>query len=245
MQKFVDLLIIIPARKGSKGILNKNIRLLKKHPLISYSIEAAKRIKEKNKIIHISTDSKKILEISKIYYNSNNKLRPKTISKDSSIDLDFLNYTLKLYYKKKIFFKNCLILRPTNPIRKIKTLNKVYKKFLNSNFNSLKSIYKCEKTPFKMWTVDKKQELKNVCKLNNYEFFNYPRQILPLTFYQTGAIEIIKINFKKKLKKFSGKKIMGIALSKEESIDIDKYRDLVKAEKILKSNKSYIFPKTL
>ena len=56
-----------------------------------------------------------------------------------------------------------------------------------------------------MWTVDKKQELKNVCKLNNYEFFNYPRQILPLTFYQTGAIEIIKINFKKKLKKFSGK----------------------------------------
>ena len=66
MQKFVNLLIIIPARKSSKGILNKNIRLLKKHPLISYSIEAAKRIIEKSKIIHISTDSNKILRISKM-----------------------------------------------------------------------------------------------------------------------------------------------------------------------------------
>ena len=243
MQKFVNLLIIIPARKSSKGILNKNIRLLKKHPLISYSIEAAKRIIEKSKIIHISTDSNKILRISKYYCDTNNDLRPKNISKDTSIDLDFLNYTLKLYNNKKIFFKNCLILRPTNPIRKISSLNNVYKKFLYSNADSLKSLYKSEKTPFKMWKFNKNQLLKNICKLNNGEFFNYPRQILPLAFYQTGTIEIIRINFKKKLKKFSGNKNMGTVLSKEESMDIDDYQDLLNAEKILKKNKSYIFPK--
>lgn len=81
MQKFVNLLIIVPARKSSKGILNKNTRLLKKHPLISYSIEAAKRIIEKSKIIHISTDSNKILKISKYYYDTNNDLRPKIFQK--------------------------------------------------------------------------------------------------------------------------------------------------------------------
>lgn len=243
MQKFFDLLIIIPARKGSKGLINKNIKLLKKHPLISYSIEAAKRIKVINKIIHLSTDSIKILKISKKYYDFDNILRPKDISKNNSIDLDFLNHTLKLYNKKKIYFKNCLILRPTNPIRRIDTLNNVYNKFLISNADSLKSIYKTEKTPFKMWTLNKEQLLKNVCKLNNDEFFNYPRQILPLVFYQTGTIEIIKINFKKKLKNFSGNKIMGTILSKEESIDIDKSQDLLDAEKILKNNKNYIFPK--
>ena len=60
MQKFVNLLIIIPARKGSKGLINKNIRLLKKHPLISYSIEAAKSLKEKNKILQdLETSIKK------------------------------------------------------------------------------------------------------------------------------------------------------------------------------------------
>ena len=71
-----QLLVIIPARSKSKSLKNKNIRKLNGHPLVAYSIEAAKNIIEKNKVIHLSTDSKKILKICKKYHFFGKDLRP-------------------------------------------------------------------------------------------------------------------------------------------------------------------------
>ena len=120
MKHKIQLLVIIPSRSQSKKLKNKNIRLLNNHPLVAYSIEAAKNIEEKNKIVHLSTDSKTIINISKKYYKINDDLRPKKIARDESLDIDFLNYTLYFYSKKNILFKYFIILRPTNPIRKKK-----------------------------------------------------------------------------------------------------------------------------
>ena len=92
-----NLLIIIPARSGSKGIKNKNIKKLKSKPLIYYSIRIAKKIKEKNKIIFCSTDS---IKIKNIVEKCNIKvpfLRPKNISKDLSTDITFVNHALKKF----------------------------------------------------------------------------------------------------------------------------------------------------
>ena len=234
MSKKVRLLVIIPARYKSKQLKNKNIRLINNHPLVAYSIEAAKDIKERNKIIHLSTDSKKIIDISKRYHQINNDLRPKKLAEDDSLDIDFLNYTLQFYNKKKILFRYCIILRPTNPVRNKKTLERFYSIFKNSKFDSLKSIYKSPKTPYKMWVKNGKS-IKNIIQNKKGEFFNYPRQKLPQTYFQTGTIEIININYKNKLKNFSGNKIMGIEVSEAESIDIDNLSDLkIASKKLLK-----------
>jgi len=243
MKQKIQLLVIIPARAKSKKLKNKNIRRLGGYPLIAYSIQAAKVISERNKVIHLSTDSKKILNISKKYYNFTNDLRPKNFSSDYSLDLEFLNHTLKLYKKKNFFFKFCLILRPTNPIRNKNTINNFYRKFKNSEFDSLKSISESPKTPYKMW-IKKKNQINNIFINKKGEFYNYPRQKLPQTYYQTGTIEIIRINFKTILKSFSGKKIMGLKISKEEAIDIDEINDFKKAAKVIVSKK-YIIPKKL
>ena len=243
MQIKKKLLVIIPARSGSKSLKNKNIKILNGHPLISYSVEAAKNINEKDKIIHLSTDSKKYINICKKYYSFTNDLRPKNISKNYSLDIEFLNHTLNLYFKKNILFKYCIILRPTNPLRKKSTLNKSYIMFKKSNFNSLKTIFKTRKTPFKMWFKDGKT-LKNVFKNSKVEKFNLPRQKLKIAYDQTGTIEILKINFKKEVKKFSGKKIMGLEISKSEAVDIDDIKDLKLSIKIIKKN-NFINPKRL
>ena len=243
MKQKIQLLVIIPARAKSKKLKNKNIRRLGGYPLIAYSIQAAKVISERNKVIHLSTDSKKILNISKKYYNFTNDLRPKNFSSDYSLDLEFLNHTLKLYKKKNFFFKFCLILRPTNPIRNKNTINNFYRKFKNSEFDSLKSISESPQTPYKMW-IKKKNQINNIFINKKGEFYNYPRQKLPQTYYQTGTIEIIRINFKTILKSFSGKKIMGLKISKEEAIDIDEINDFKKAAKVIVSKK-YIIPKKL
>ena len=99
-----NLLIIIPARSGSKGLKNKNILKLNSKPLISYSISIAKKIKEKSKVIFCSTDSKKIKNIIERYKIDVPFLRPKKISKDLSTDITFVNHTLKEFSKKKNFF---------------------------------------------------------------------------------------------------------------------------------------------
>ena len=80
MHRF-NLLIIIPARKKSKQIINKNIRLISNHPLFVCSIEASKEV-DKKKIIHLLTDFQKILKLIKnirihlIIHNENNYLNP-------------------------------------------------------------------------------------------------------------------------------------------------------------------------
>jgi len=243
MQIKKKLLIIIPARSKSKSLKNKNIKKLGNHPLISYSVEAAKSITEKDKIIHLSTDSKKYINICKKYYDFKCDLRPKNLSKDFSLDIEFLNYTLNFYHKKGLLFNYCIILRPTNPIRKKNILNNSYRIFKKSNYDSLKTIFKTKKTPYKMW-FKKGKLIESVIKNQKIEKFNFPRQKLKEAYNQTGTIEILKINFKSKLKSFSGKKIMGFEISEAESIDIDHISDLKLCMKTLKKGK-FIKPKFL
>ena len=192
MQIKKQLLIIIPARSQSKSLKNKNIKKLGGHPLVSYSVEAAKNINEKDKIIHLSTDSKKYIDICRKYYDFKYYLRPKSLSKDYSLDIDFLNYTLNFYYKKNYLFKYCIILRPTNPLRKKATLNKSYNLFKKNNFHSLKTIFKARKTPYKMW-FKRGKLIENIFKNKKIEQFNYPRQKLKDAYNQTGTIEILKM----------------------------------------------------
>tara|TARA_B110000971_G_scaffold72605_1_gene74535 strand:- start:181 stop:912 length:732 start_codon:yes stop_codon:yes gene_type:complete len=235
-----QLLVIIPARSKSKSLKNKNIRMLSGHPLVAYSIEAAKNINEKNKVIHLSTDSKKILKICKKYHFFENDLRPGRLSKDFSLDIEFLNYTLNFYNDKKILFEYCIILRPTNPLRRKALLNKSYKLFKKNKFDSLKTIFKAPKTPYKMWFM-KGKLIESIIKDKKNEIFNYPRQKLRQAYCQTGTIEILRINFKKKLKSFSGNKIMGLSISEPESVDIDDIKDLRLSNKELRKG-NFIIP---
>ena len=88
MQIKKELLVIIPARSESKTLKNKNIKIINGHPLISYRVEAAKNINEKDKIIHLSTDTKKEFKISKKYNSITNHLRPQKITKEYSFEIE-------------------------------------------------------------------------------------------------------------------------------------------------------------
>ncbi|MBD1166876.1 acylneuraminate cytidylyltransferase family protein [Pelagibacterales bacterium SAG-MED09] len=228
-----NLLIIIPARSGSKGLKNKNILKLNSKPLISYSISIAKKIKEKSKVIFCSTDSKKIKNIIERYKIDVPFLRPKKISKDLSTDITFVNHTLKEFSKKKIFFNIGLILRPTSPFRNIKNIEKGYSIFKKKNASSMRAICYAPATPYKMWKF-KNGIIKPILKTNFFEQYNLPRQKLPQIYWQCGNFEYFRIKYKSKIKSVSGNKIMGYVVKGKETIDIDTFEDLKKAIKILK-----------
>ena len=148
-----NILVIIPARADSKSIKNKNFLKILGKPLIIYTFEKAILLKEKSKVLHCSTDSKKIQILSKKFKINSTPLRPVKFSRDFSRDLEFVNHTLGVYRKKNIYFKYGLILRPTNPIRSIKNLNNSYKLFKKNIFaDSVKSVIASKKTPYKTWT---------------------------------------------------------------------------------------------
>jgi len=221
-----NLLIIIPARFNSKTIKNKNLLSLFNKPLIYYSIKIAKKVKEKNKLIFCSTDSKKIKKVVEKYGINIPFLRPKIYSKDYSRDIEFINHTLQEFYKKKISFKYGLLLRPTSPIRNIKNIHKAYALFKKSkNADSIRTVTCPKNNPFKTWFL-KNGYLTPVLKSKIKEHYNVPRQILPKTYWQTGNFEFFRINYLKKLNSISGKKILAFQIIGNETLDIDKYSDL-------------------
>ena len=94
------VLCIIPARKGSKGLKNKNIKMLNKIPLIAWSILVAKKCKQIDEII-VSTDSIKISKIAKTYGAKVPFIRPKKFATDKSSSFSVLKHAIDFFKKKK------------------------------------------------------------------------------------------------------------------------------------------------
>ena len=127
----MNYLIIIPARKNSKRIKNKNIIKLGNKRLIQYSIEFALKITNKKNIC-VSTDSRKIKKIAEKYDVFCPKLRPGYLSKSNSSSADVCLYEIRNYEKfKKIWI--ILYCQPTTPFRSVKLFNKTKKTYLKNN----------------------------------------------------------------------------------------------------------------
>lgn len=227
------ILIIIPARSGSSNLKNKNIKLIKKKPLLYYTCKFAKKLKNKNNTIVGNTDSSKIIKLFKKYKIQTPFLRPKKISKKYSLDIEYINYTLNFFAKKGVFFYAGCILRPTSPVRFLQDYKKAEKKFLNNtSATSLRSIIESPITPYKMWKR-KKTYVFPLLKSKLKEHYNMPRQKLPKVYWQTGTYDFFKINFKKKIKSITGNKILFYDLSNRENVDIDTIKDYKKVIKLL------------
>ncbi len=95
------IIAVIPARSGSKGLKNKNIKHLNGHPLLAWSISACRKTKLIDYVL-VSSDSKKYAKIAKKYNAEVPFLRPKNISKGSSTNYEMINHVLLELNKIKI-----------------------------------------------------------------------------------------------------------------------------------------------
>ena len=119
----MNIVAIIPARKGSKGIKNKNIMIYKKKPLIYHSIKTALKLKKIDRVL-VSTDSKKYKSLAE-RYGAEVILRPKKISQDNSLEKEFLVHAFNHLKKEENYKVDLFILfRPTCPDRDMKDLKK-------------------------------------------------------------------------------------------------------------------------
>lgn len=219
---------LIPARGGSKGIPKKNIRLLDGVPLISYSINAGI---SSNIIddVFVSSDDSEILNISK---NNGAKIikRPTHLATNDASTHDVILHAINTLNKNNIY-DLVILLQPTSPLRNEKHINEAYNLMLEKNSSSLISVSLPEKSPYKHLLINEKGFLKGIIN-NKMTFMN--RQDLPKTYLPNGAIYIFSINDFLKKNRIPINKTVPYLMSKEESIDIDQYDDILIAEKYLK-----------
>jgi CMP-N,N'-diacetyllegionaminic acid synthase len=229
-----EFICIIPARGGSKGIKNKNIKLLNSKPLIYWTIKEALKIKEFLKVI-VSTDTEKIQKIAQKFGAECSFLRPKKISLDSSHVIGAIKHTIN-YLKKKKFdnFKYIVILQPTSPLRSKLDIKKSINFFLKRKYaTSLVSVVQVgDNHPARMYYLEKDKLIKNQLSETNT---GNPRQKLKKMYLRNGAIYILKKNNVKK--NFLGKTPVGFLMSRLNSLNIDELLDFKIAQYLINKKK--------
>ena len=155
----VDILAIIPARSGSKGVSNKNIKLLNGHPLIAYSIKAALLVPTIDRVI-VSTDSKHYASIARRYGAETPFLRPKKISGDYSRDLEFIEHALDWFYHAEGYAPRLIVhLRPTTPLRDPRVIEKAILTIDNDlDATALRSVHQMSNPAYKCFEVKDKNK---------------------------------------------------------------------------------------
>ena len=222
-------IIFIPARFGSKRLKGKNMRPIKKKPLIYYTLKTAKDIKAKVKEteIIISSDDSKIIRYSNRYLKQQSiYLRPKSVSKSSSSMEETLLNLIKNLKTKKINPKNILILQPTSPIRDCNNILKFFKMLdLSKKISSIVSISKPIETPLDFIYKNNKNLFSSIKSLKKNKRF----------FVINGNFYIIKTKYlmkKKKIFDFT-KQTKFVEIDKSNSLDINDIFDFKFCEKLM------------
>jgi CMP-N,N'-diacetyllegionaminic acid synthase len=222
----MNILAIIPARSGSKGVKNKNIIPLIGKPLIYFSIKQVLSSKMITDFM-VSTDSKKIANISKKYSAPVPFLRPKNISGDKSLISETLFFCLKKMEKiKKKKYQYIILIQPSAPNRKNSEIDNAIKKIIKTKSEVLISLTKVDEPhPYKLKKI-KNGMVKNFLNINKG---NHPRQTLPKVYKPSGNIYI----FKRKLiikKNLNSSKQTFQLVNQKDFLNIDNHDDLILAK---------------
>lgn len=216
------VLAIIPARGGSKGIPRKNVRLLGGKPLITWTIESAKKSKYLNRIV-VSTEDDKIAEVAKLYGAEVIK-RPEELAKDETPLDPVISHAVKtIEENENIKYDIILTIQPTSPLLTTNTIDKAIEIMLSKDCDTLMSV---KNETHLYWTKKGESFIPLYIERKN-------RQYLTPIYKETGAILISKrkiINEDTRI----GKKVFLFEVPEEESVDIDTYQDWWVAENLLK-----------
>ncbi len=212
-------LCIIPARKGSKGIKNKNIIEFLGKPLIEHTFHIAKKIQNKFDIL-VSTDSSEVQKIANEYNFYFLGKRPSHLSGDKVETKHVLKFELNRIEKfKKKKYRNILLLQPTCPFRNHKKIFSSLKKVNSKIYNSVVSVSEVETAhPLRM-KIFKSNFLKNYIKQSKENM--KPRQSLPKVYLRSGSIYLFNRSVLMKTNSIVGKKCYGLILKGKETINID------------------------
>ena len=234
MVKKPEVLAIIPARGGSKGIPRKNIKSFAGYPLIAYSIAAGLQSELTTRVI-VSTDDEEIAEVARKWGAQTPFLRPAEFAAANTLDLPVFQHALTWLKEHEGYVPDIVLqLRPTSPARPRTLLDDAIRLLMDHpEADSVRGVVPAGENPHKMWRVDPETGLMHgLLKVDGIdEPYNAPRQKLPVVYWQTGHIDAIRPERTFMAgDSMSGKNILPLFLDPSFTIDIDTPFDWVRYE---------------
>lgn len=222
---------IIPARSGSKGLPDKNIRELNGVPLIGYSIRAALESKKFDTVM-VSTDSEYYADIATQCGATVPFLRDDKNAGDKSSSWDVVREVLFKYKKVEQEFDSFCLLQPTSPLRTSQNITEAYEMFECRDAKAIVGVCEVEHSPLWCNMLDEDVSLKGFIK----EEAKLPRQGLKKFYRINGAIYIAKVSSFLENDDLYTKNCYAYIMDRKESVDIDTIEDFEYAEWLLKRN---------
>lgn len=242
-----EILALIPARGGSKGIPRKNIRNFAGYPLIAWSIAAAKQSELVTRVI-VSTDDEEIAMVARECGAETPFLRPAELARDKTTDLPVFEHAIRWLEENEGYHPEIMVqLRPTSPIRPKGMLDNAIRILLEHNdADCVRGVVPAGQNPFKMWRFDGEDKpIQALLAVDGIaEPYNAPRQILPPVYWQTGHIDAIRVSTIVQKKSLTGDVIYPLVIDPRYTVDIDNLSDWAKYEALANSGLEMVTPGT-
>lgn len=227
----MNILAIIPARGGSKGIKRKNLVTINGKSLVGLSVGHGLMSKLITRTI-ISSDDDEIIAEAVKYGAEAPFIRPKELAEDHVLDLPVFEHALNFLREKENYIPEIVVhLRPTAPYRKPEWIDEAIKLLLDqAGADSVRSVSEPEKHPYRIFRIDNKGFLDPIMKHEHPVPYLLRRQDLPKMYYYNCVIDVTKPETIFQKHSMTGNKILPYIMNPEDVIDIDNVNDLKIAE---------------
>lgn len=189
-----EILALIPARGGSKGIPRKNLLPIAGKPLIAYSILQALASRHITRVI-VSTDDDEIAGAAREWGAEVPFLRPREFAGDLSPDLDVFRHALEWLEAREGYRPELVVhLRPPGPLRDVALIDRAIETLAGDpQADALRSVSRAWQTPYKMWEIDAAGYLQPLLRLPGVaDCQSLPRQQLPQVYWQNGYVDVLR-----------------------------------------------------
>ena len=224
---------IIPARSGSKGLKDKNIRMLDGMPLMAHAIKVALDSGCFD-VVHVSTDSEKYAGIAREYGADVPFLRSDEMSSDTASTWTVVSEVLEKYRALGQEFDSFMILQPTAPLRTPDNIQEAFALMEQKNATSVISVCEADHSPLKYKTIPETGTLENFSDRRS----DRPRQQIETYYLINGAIYLVKIHDGTEFPSdVYADNAYAYYMDRLDSIDIDDEDDLILAEFLISRRK--------
>lgn len=223
----MKILCLINARSGSKGVPNKNIKLLNKKPLIAWSIELAKSCENIDRII-VSTESNKIANISVEFGAEVPFFRPTELATDKALQFDVIYHALNFMKNKGYVCDAVLLLQPTCPLRKKTDIEGCISLMEKTNADTVIAVVKESESLIN--TLYYMKDESNLTEYIETKSKGILRQDYNSIYRRVGTVYLIKSEVILEQKKLYGDNLKGYPVSPETAFNIDTIFDWKRIE---------------
>jgi CMP-N,N'-diacetyllegionaminic acid synthase len=228
---------LIPARAGSERVPGKNVREIAGHPLLAYSIAAA-RLAGVFEATVVSTDSPEIAAVAERYGAEVPGLRPAEMATATSPDIEWLRYTVELLAAAGRRFEIFSLLRPTSPFRGPETIRRAFEALvaLGERADSIRAVRLCREHPGKMWVIDGDLMHPLLDQPDGVPYHSRQYASLPRVHVQDSSLEIAWMRALTEHDSIAGERVAPFFTDELEGFSIDYPADWGQAEELIAAN---------